>query len=115
MELVDEADPLAPKAGAAPVVHVGRRLAADVDLAAVRLLQQARDVEQGRLARAGGRDEGDGLARPQGEVGAAQDVERGLALPVAALHARQEQGRRPDGRLRRVPLGHVEIRHRAQP
>ena len=64
VELVDEADLLAAQARAPGIVHGGCRLAADVDLAAVRLLEQAGDVQEGRLAGAGRRHEGDDLARP---------------------------------------------------
>src|SRR3954471_20251731 len=54
VELVDEADLLAPQARALGVAHAGRRVAADVNLAAVRLLQEPRDVQEGRFAGPGG-------------------------------------------------------------
>ena len=45
--------------------------AVDIDLAAVRLLEQAGDMQQRRLAGAGRRDQRDRLARPDRELGAA--------------------------------------------
>ena len=50
-------------------------------------------MEQGRLAGPRGCHKGDQLARPDREIGAAQDLERALALLVAALDAREEKGR----------------------
>ncbi len=91
VELVDEADLDAADAGALGIGQPGRRLAADIDLARVLVLQQAGDVQQRRLAGAGRRDEGDRLPLPDHEIGAAQDVERVLALRVAALDALQPE------------------------
>src|SRR4051794_26090953 len=64
MELVDEADLLAPQARALGVAHAGGRMSADIDLAAVRLLQQSRDMQEVRFAGAGGRDKRHKFARP---------------------------------------------------
>ena len=78
VELVDEAELLAADARCARH-RPWRRSAAPptIDLAAVGLLEQARDVQQRRLAGAGRRDQRDDLARPDREIGAAQDLERG--------------------------------------
>jgi hypothetical protein len=50
VKLVDEADLVAPELRASGIVEVGRRLAVDIDLAAVRLFQQSGDMEQRGLA-----------------------------------------------------------------
>ena len=65
MELVDEAHLGAAHAGALVVVHPGAVAAVDDDMTLVRRLQQAGDVQQRRLARTGGADEGHRLAGRQ--------------------------------------------------
>ncbi len=94
MELVDEAEFVPAQGGAAGIVHAGGRATRDIDLAAIGLLEQAGDVEQGRLARARRRHEGDDLARPDREIRPAQHFEDALALRIAADDLRQEQGGR---------------------
>ena len=89
VELVDEADLLATQAGAADIVHGRGRRAVDEDLAAVRLLEQAGDMEEGRLAGAGRRHERNHLAREDRELGVAQDLEETRPLAVAARDLRQ--------------------------
>src|SRR5215212_755142 len=84
VELVDEAELLAPQRGAPGVAHAGGRAAADEDLAPVRLLEQPRHMQQRRLAGPGGRDERDELARPDREVRSAQHFEKTLPLRIAA-------------------------------
>src|SRR6185295_4611022 len=66
---------------------VGQRgaiLAADPDLAAVGLFEQAGDMQQRRFAATGGPDEGDQLAAPNRQGYAAQDLEPGGSLREAA-------------------------------
>ena len=93
MELVDEADLLAAQARAPGIVHGGCRPAADEHLAAIRLLEQAGDMQEGRFAGAGRRHEGDDLARHDAKLRAAQDLEEAVPLRVAAFHPRQAKGR----------------------
>src|SRR6266487_7011246 len=90
MLLIDEAD-----LGAADASTLGIRQrrgggAVDIDLAAVRMLEQARDMQQRRLAGSRGRDQRDRLPRPDRELGGFEDVERGGALQVAPLDRVQE-------------------------
>ena len=94
VELVDEADLGAAQPRAALVVELGRRHAADEDLAAIGLLQQARDMQQGRFAGAARRDQRDEFARPEREIGLAQDFERRIGLGIEALDLREEERRR---------------------
>ncbi len=91
VELVDEAELVPAQARAPGIVHGAGRPSADIDLAGIGLFEEAGDVQERRLAGAGRRDEGDDLARPDGEIGAAQDLETALALADSA--ARPGRGR----------------------
>lgn len=94
VELVDEADLGAAQPCAPLVVELGRGKPADEDLAGIRLLEQAGDVQQRRLAGAAGRHERDDLARPEREIGLAQHFERRIGLRIEALDLRKEERRR---------------------
>ncbi len=50
-------------------------------------------MEERRLARARGGDEGDEFPRPDREIGTPQDFQGALGLGVAALDLCEEQGR----------------------
>ena len=80
MVLIDEAQELAPHRRPLAVVGQAGALAVDQDLATVRPLQQARNVQQGRLAAARLADQRHDLAGMQGERDAAQDLEATFAL-----------------------------------
>ena len=71
----------------AAYVAAGEAMAADVDFTAVRMLQQAGDMQQGRFAGAGGSDESDNLALRHRKIRALQDRQQRIALPVMALDA----------------------------
>ena len=85
MELIDEANLVTASRGALRVIHHGRGRAAHIDLAAIRLLQQPRHMQQRGLAGARGRNQRDGFARPQRQLGAVENIERTFALLIAAL------------------------------
>ena len=85
MELVDEADRRATQLRAFIVAHARRRAsAADQRLAAVLPLQQARDMEQRRFARARWRDQRHRLAGIEGEVDVDENIEARLAFAIVA-------------------------------
>ena len=83
VELVDEADGRQPHPGALAVGQVGAVAAEDGDPPGVGMLQQARGVQQARLARSRRPDQADDLARHDVEVDAAQDGELARAGDVA--------------------------------
>jgi hypothetical protein len=93
VELVDEADLGPPQPRAALVVELRGCHAADKDFAAIGLFEQTRDMKQGRLAGAARRDQRDEFARPEREIGLAQDFERGIGLWIEALDLGQEERR----------------------
>ena len=93
MELIDETKVLAPDLRALRVGQPTARLARDVHLAAVRVLEQAGDLEQGRLARAGRSDQRHHLAGRQDQLDPAQHLEPGIALAEAPLDPGQAQAR----------------------
>ena len=67
VELIDEPD-VATACGGAAAVAIPRKIApADDDLAGVRLIQQARDMQQGRFSRPRGRDQCRHLTGHQGQ------------------------------------------------
>ena len=53
----------------------------DIDLAGIGMLEQAGDMQQRRFAGARRRDQRHRLAGPDRELGALENVERGVALP----------------------------------
>ena len=65
--------------------------AGDEDRAAVRLVQQAGEVQQRRFAGAGGRHQRDDLARGQRQIDAAQHRQGAGLAAIGALHAAQPQ------------------------
>src|SRR3546814_18479747 len=71
MILVDEADALAPRHGAGGLAHAAAILAADDDTAVARLFQQAGNVQQRPLARAGRAEQGHDLDPLYAQVNAA--------------------------------------------
>ena len=86
VRLVDEADIGAPDLGALDVGQLRGRRARDIDLAVVGALQQARDMQQRRLAGARRRHQRHRLPRPQRKLGAVEDGQRRLALRVLAFY-----------------------------
>jgi hypothetical protein len=94
MELIDESQMLAPNLRALGIGQAAAGPARDVDLTAVRVLEQAGDLEQGRFAGAGRPDQRHHLARREGQSGAAQYLEPGVALAEPPLDAIQAQARR---------------------
>ena len=80
MSLINEADAVATDGGAGGVwqgagVHPGYE-----DLPGVRAFEEAGNVQEGALARAGRGHKGDDLAGSEPEVHAAQDAQFGVAL-----------------------------------
>src|SRR5262249_59721490 len=119
MELIDEADFGAADARALGIRERGGCNLIDVDFAAIGMLEQARDVQERRLAGAGGRYQRHGLAGPNGELGTFEDVERDVALAIVPVDLVQEQDRRffvaaRDSRLR-PPLRARRVSHSAAP
>ena len=96
-ELEDEADVLAPQLRQLRVVEPRDLGAGDLHRARGRLVEAREDVHQGRLAGARRAHDRDELAGADVEVDAAERVDRGLALAVAA---------RQLTRLDRRALGH---------
>ena len=94
VELVDEAQLGAAQQGAPLVGQAAAILAADQDRAAVGPLQEAGDVQQGRLAGARRPDQRHDLARPQREIDAVQHDQLGSGLPEDAPHPAQFERRR---------------------
>ena len=65
----------------------------DIDLAGVGMFEQTRDVQKRRFAGAGRPDQRHRLAGPYRKLGAAQDVERRIALAELPADAVQEDER----------------------
>src|SRR6202022_169257 len=86
VRLVDEADIGAADLGPLDVGQSGSRRAADIDFAVVGAFEQAGDMQQRRFAGARRRYQGDRLSRPQRELGAVEDRQRGCPLRVLALY-----------------------------
>jgi hypothetical protein len=78
MVLVDKADLGAAQQSPPLVAEAAAITAADQHRAAVRTLQQAGDMQHGRLPGAGRPNQWNDLARPQREVNAVQHDELGL-------------------------------------
>ena len=91
VELVDEAEPLAPRPRAAGLVEIGGLLAPDPDRALEAALEQPHRLQQGGLARARGAEQSDDLALGDGEIDPAQHVDDDARLLEAALEARNLQ------------------------
>jgi hypothetical protein len=87
MELIDEAEPVAPHRGAPCGIELCRLFAHDADRAVEPALQQAHRLKQGRLARARGAEQRHDLAGRDGEVDAPQDMDRLPALGEGAGEA----------------------------
>src|SRR5579872_1170404 len=98
--LVDEAEKLASQRRALAIAKFAGGLAVHHDIAAVGPLQQACDVQQGRLATAGLPDQGNDFAGPQLERGAPQYFQPAIALDERAAYFAQNQ--------RRFPITHGE-------
>ena len=90
MELVDEADFYPADARALGVRELRGRDLVDIDFPGVGMLEQAGDVQERGLAGAGRRNERNRLARPDGKLGAFEDVQRDVALAVMAIDLMQE-------------------------
>src|SRR5258706_8819524 len=119
MELIDEADLGAAEARALGIRERGRRNLVDIDFAAIRMLEQARDVQERRLAGAGRRHQRNRLARPDGELGAFEDVERDVALAIVPVDLVQKEDRWFFAAVcdagPRPPLGANRLTHSAAP
>ncbi len=102
VRLVDETDVGAPHLGALGIGQARGRRAADINLALVGCFQQARDMQQGRFARAGRRHQRHRLPGPQRQLGAVENREHRFALPVLAANAVKVDCRC----VFRVPLRH---------
>jgi SpoU rRNA methylase family enzyme len=77
------------------LVEPGQVLAAETDLAAIRAVEPAEQVEERRLAAAGGTEKRDQLAGEELEVDAAQRVDRVGTGPVGAREAADRMQRLP--------------------
>ena len=84
VELVDEAELVAPHRGPGVGVERFDPLPVDCDRAAEPAFEQPDRLEHGRLARSARSEQGDDLAAGDGQVDAAQDVDRHPALDEAA-------------------------------
>src|SRR5687767_15970807 len=84
VELVDEPHRVAAKRGAAIIVEARRLLTGDTDRTLEAAFEQADRLEQGRLARTRRPEQGDDLARLDGEADAAQHVDGDVALREGA-------------------------------
>ena len=93
MELIDEADFGAPDPRPRHIGQVGGRRGVDIDFAGVGMFEQARNVQKRRFAGAGRSDQRHRLAGPYRELGAAQHVERRIALAELPADAVQEDER----------------------
>src|SRR3546814_13005617 len=93
MELVYEAERVAPQAGPLPLPQPARRDPRHHDGAAVRALEKAGDVEERRFAGTRGADQRDELSRRDGKVDCPQDMQRPAALLEGAGDAGEAQRR----------------------
>ena len=93
MELIDEADLGAPDARALGIGHARGRDLVDIDLADVRMLKQAGNVQERRLASARRRHQRHRLARPERKLGVLEHFEGRGALAVSARDTVQKQDR----------------------
>src|ERR1700758_4003115 len=93
VELVDESDFSATNLGARTVGKLGSCCAVDVDLAGVRMFEQAGDVQQRRLASSRRPDQSHRLTGPDRQFGPVEDLEHRFSLPVPSLDGMDEQGR----------------------
>src|ERR1700735_1783530 len=91
MELIDKTDLGAPDPGALHIVELRGRHSIDIDLAGVRMFEQAGDVEQRRLAGARRRHQRHRLPRPDGELGVLQDIKPRVSLAEVTADAVQEE------------------------
>jgi hypothetical protein len=96
--LQDNADPPAPRGGEAILVERGKILARNHQGAPGCALQPGKHGQQRRLARAGGAEQGDGLAGHDGQVDPLENVDAGTVLA-------QRQGEGAGGDERGL-LGH---------
>src|SRR5688572_28804344 len=99
VELIDEADLGAAHARALGVAELDAMDPADAHRPAVRLLEQASNVQEGGFPRPGGSEQGNGFAWIEGCRCALQDLDRARPLHIAALEPFQAEGRR----LVRIP------------
>ena len=119
MELIDEADLGSADARALGIRERRGRNLIDIDFAAIGMLEESSDVQERRLAGAGGRYQRNRLARPDGELGAFEDVQRDVALAIVPVDLMQEQDRRRLVAMRnadlRPRLGANRVTHSAAP
>src|SRR5437764_3792963 len=94
MELINEANLGSADARALGIRERRGRNLINLNFAAIRMLEEASDVQERRLAGAGGCYQRNGLARPDGELGAIEDVQRDVALAIVPIDLMQEQDRR---------------------
>src|SRR6266446_1391947 len=93
MKLVDETDFGAPQQGPPLVGQATAILTGDQDRPAIGALEQARHMQQGRLAGAGWTDQGDDFAWPQDEIDAIQYPQLGSTLLKGAADTPQLEPR----------------------
>src|SRR5258708_38548162 len=97
MKLIDESDLDTADARALRVRELGRPNLIDIDLAGIGLLQQARNVQQRRLAGAGWSHQRDRLAGPDRQLRAFEDIQRHVALAIMPVYSMQKEDRRRRG------------------
>ena len=107
MELVDEAHLRAADARALVVLHARAVAAGDDDLTAVRRLEETRDMQKRRFARARGADQGHGFAASEHGRGAIEDVDPAGALMEGAPQIDELE----DSRFERFAAIGCEILH----
>src|SRR5262249_49713010 len=94
MELINESNLGAADAGA---LRIGERRRGDlihVYVAAVGMLEEARNMQERRLACSGRRHQSDRLPGPNRKLGAFENFKGDVALPIMPIHCMQIQDRR---------------------
>ena len=93
MELIDEADVVAPDPRALDVAQTRGRRAVDIDLAGIGMFEEACDVQKRRFAGARRRHQRHRLSRPHRKLGAFENIERRVSLMELPADAVQEDER----------------------
>ncbi len=93
MELIDEADIVAPDLGALDVGQLRGRHGVNINLAGIGMLKQARDMQKRRFSRSRRSDQRHRLSSPYRKLGALEDVKRQIALMKLPANTVQEDER----------------------
>src|SRR6185437_1383266 len=111
VELIDVAHRGPAQQRTAAIAELAGRATDDFDLTALRMFQQPADMQQRRLAGAGGRDQRDHLAAEYREIGVLEHMDEGFALAIMPVHSLEREvhlthsaAPRPDRTGRRARL-----------